>query len=333
VAKKRIKDIQNTTGLQNGVFFLIFLISVIITFPIGTEAIEYVVVNGLRGEVFNVTGDERAVDRDEDKSIKNIQSYITAGRNEWQYKIRKISYWNNWAVDLYKDTNNPVRFWFNPVLALFAFIIFFSIIISILITTLLPSKYGYFRQKIEREVIISLDRIYYIRNGEYFQGEPEGIREELSNADLNKVYELEKELNMTRDDIFAVIKAVEWEANSGLYRFIHPLRGIGLYLTNHFTERYANAILSIVYIGAAFLIIIIGLRGLKFIPASEPSLVFFALGLEFSILITYAITLLFSKPEEQSKISENTGSGDYMIQSDKQMEKLLRSFINWKKKV
>ena len=85
--------------------------------------------------------------------------------------------------------------------------------------------------------------------------------------------------------------------------------------------------------GAAFLIIIIGLRGLKFIPSTQPSLVFFALGLEFNMLFTYAFTLMFSRQEDESKdtLSGNSKHEMEMLSnqfgSDKQVERLLRVFI------
>jgi hypothetical protein len=84
--------------------------------------------------------------------------------------------------------------------------------------------------------------------------------------------------------------------------------------------------------GAAVLIIIIGLRGLKFIPPTQPSLVLFALGLEFSLLIIYAITLMYSKQDEEKEIEPiyahsqnnylNTDFG-----SARDIERLLRVFI------
>lgn len=119
------------------------------------------------------------------------------------------------------------------------------------------------------------------------------------------------------------------------YKMIHPLRGLNVYMRLYFTEKYGNPILGMVYIGAAVLIIIIGLRGLKFIPASQPSLIFFALGLEFSLLFLYAFTLIFSKPEDVNNIGEperetqNTGIFANSSNSH-EIENLLRVFINKK---
>jgi hypothetical protein len=74
---------------------------------------------------------------------------------------------------------------------------------------------------------------------------------------------------------------------------------------------------------------------LKFIPASQPSLIFFALGLEFSLLFLYAFTLIFSKPEEVNDIGEpereTAKAGIFASTGNShEIENLLRVFINKK---
>jgi hypothetical protein len=313
--------------LQKFVFALIFVISVLIAYSTTVNVLKYFVVNNLNGAIYDSTGMYKALDFENDKQINSIKM-----RDGWEKKVRYISKYNNWAVDLHIGEPTHSRFWFQPIFSIFSIVVFFGVIISSIITTLLPIEYGYFRQKISREIINSLDAIYNTRNGNFLHYEPEGIRAELDEADLKTLYELSSELSMSLDELYTIKNAIEWEKSSLLFKIIHPFKGLNLYLRNHFTEKYSNSILSFVYIGAAFLIIIIGLRGLKFIPASEPSLVFFALGLEFSILITYAITLMFSKPDEQTPVSDGSGTSDKLMISDKQMEKLLRAFSNWKSK-
>jgi hypothetical protein len=41
---------------------------------------------------------------------------------------------------------------------------------------------------------------------------------------------------------------------------------------------------------------------------------------------------MFSKPDEQTPVSDGSGTSDKLMISDKQMEKLLRAFSNWKSK-
>lgn len=330
---KNLDNHLKTTSLQKLVFVILFLVGAITFYSLATQGIKYFVIQTLKGKVHDTTGEIVTLSFEDDKmKDRLVEEYKPYQENDKPKKFETISALNNWAIDVYIGQPNQTRFWLSPIFSLFAFVMFFGIFFAIFFSTVLPSEYGYFRQKIEREIINSLDKIHYIRYGEYLHSEPEGIREEMKNADLQDLYKLSAELNMNIDDLKTLKNAVSWKESSSLQKLLHPIDGLNLYLRNHFTEKYSNSILAFVYIGAAFLIIIVGMRGLKFIPASQPSLVFFALGLEFSILITYALTLMFSKPEEQSPVGEGAGSTDKLITSDKQMEKLLRSFINWKQK-
>jgi hypothetical protein len=76
--------------------------------------------------------------------------------------------------------------------------------------------------------------------------------------------------------------------------------GISTYMKFHFTEHYANMVQGLAYAGAAFLIIMIGIRGLKFIPAVKPSPILMALGIEFSLLCLLALTLMYTEEEERT---------------------------------
>lgn len=75
--------------------------------------------------------------------------------------------------------------------------------------------------------------------------------------------------------------------------------GLRLYMVHHFTEKYSNNVTGLAYGGAAFLIIAVGIRGLKFIPSTRPSLIFFSILLEFSMLSLLAITLVYTEEEER----------------------------------
>lgn len=72
-----------------------------------------------------------------------------------------------------------------------------------------------------------------------------------------------------------------------------------LYMVHHFTERYANNVTGFAYGGAAILIIAVGIRGLKFIPATRPSVIMLAILLEFSLLALMAISLFYTEEEER----------------------------------
>jgi hypothetical protein len=78
------------------------------------------------------------------------------------------------------------------------------------------------------------------------------------------------------------------------------MSGIATYMKFHFAEHYANTVQGLAYAGAAFLIIMIGIRGLKFIPAEQPSPILMALGVEFSLLSLLALSLLYTEEEERT---------------------------------
>lgn len=78
------------------------------------------------------------------------------------------------------------------------------------------------------------------------------------------------------------------------------MTGLSMYMKYHFVEEYANKVQGAAYGGAAFLIIVVGIRGLKFIPATKPSFILFALGVEFTMLTLLAVTLIFTEEEERT---------------------------------
>lgn len=91
------------------------------------------------------------------------------------------------------------------------------------------------------------------------------------------------------------IKAAHaWEGNH--LKIFSALR---LYMAHHFTERYSNNVTGFAYGGAAILIIAVGIRGLKFIPSTRPSLILFAILLEFSMLALLAFVLFYTEEEER----------------------------------
>ncbi len=97
-----------------------------------------------------------------------------------------------------------------------------------------------------------------------------------------------KEIEDTRDGL-------KWRKNHFIL-----MSGLRLYMAHHFTEKYSNNVTGLAYGGAAFLIVAVGIRGLKFIPAQQPSLILLAISLEFSMLMLLAITLIYTEEEERS---------------------------------
>ncbi|MBI5645406.1 MAG: hypothetical protein HY962_00620 [Ignavibacteriae bacterium] len=79
----------------------------------------------------------------------------------------------------------------------------------------------------------------------------------------------------------------------------NPLVPLKFYFRYHVTAVYGNMIQGLVAGGAAILIFVIGLRGLKLIPPEEPSLILMALSLEFILLIVLMLTFAGSAQEER----------------------------------
>ncbi len=86
-----------------------------------------------------------------------------------------------------------------------------------------------------------------------------------------------------------------------LWRRNHLLimKGLRLYMAHHFTEKYSNNVTGLAYGGAAFLIVAVGIRGLKFIPPQRPSFILLAIFLEFTMLSMLAVTLIYTEEEER----------------------------------
>ncbi|GAB5465927.1 MAG: hypothetical protein Kapaf2KO_13630 [Candidatus Kapaibacteriales bacterium] len=87
---------------------------------------------------------------------------------------------------------------------------------------------------------------------------------------------------------------LEWDRNH-----FKVFKGLRLYMAHHFSEKYSNNVTGAAYIGAAVLIIAVGIRGLKFIPATKPSAILGAIFLEFSLLSLMGVTLLYTEEEER----------------------------------
>jgi hypothetical protein len=99
---------------------------------------------------------------------------------------------------------------------------------------------------------------------------------------------------------FVVIEIIDLK-NGLLWRRnrLHLTKGFRLYMSHHFTEKYSNLVTGLAYGGAAFLIVAVGIRGLKFIPATRPSFILLAISLEFVMLSLLAVTLMYTEEEER----------------------------------
>jgi len=253
---------------------------------------------------------------------------------ETKGNLKSTNYLFLWAVDVYKDTPQEARYWFNPLLSLVSFVFIMSSLFAFSISSLLPIKFGLMRQKIEREIanLISTITVNYFGSSEEY--EQREIIEMIKNADMHQMYENHEEWDMPLEDLIVLQRAIIWKQSGMMYQFFHLNDGISMYMKFYFTVKYSNAVLGFVYIGAAVLIIVVGLRGLKFIPPTQPSIVLFSLGLEFTLLVVYAFSLIYTKQDEENEKlhKSHSGSSDNVFLgsdfgSSREIEKLLRVFI------
>lgn len=246
------------------------------------------------------------------------------------------SYITKWAIVdnrfSEKSAIPQARYLFNPLLALLPMILTLSAALAALFSALLPKNIGLLRQKIEREIVNSLDRIARNIYGEHTDAELQGIISNLLGSDMRQLHDYAELVSVPYHEVETLQRAVRWHESSSVMHLVRVGGAIKFYMRQYFTVQYSNSILGLVYIGAAALIIIIGIRGLKFIPPSEPSIILFALGLEFVLLIIYALTLMYSRQEDLPNNEHHTEKLDMFFGGDnvggsKEVEDLLRVFI------
>lgn len=180
----------------------------------------------------------------------------------------------------------------SPWLTFGVFSIFFGFIVATLVTAMIPSRMGYIGNKIHREIHHTIDRIDEQTGDKISREEIERITAANSRDDLTAI---EKEFGpVIVDEIRDVRNANQW-----LKMPLKVFKGLRLYMTRHFSEKYSNNVQGFAYGGAAILIVIIGIRGLKFIPPTQPSILLAAITLEFTMLMLLAVTLFYTEEEQR----------------------------------
>lgn len=257
-------------------------------------------------------------------------------------RIDFVNRWYEWGlvVDLnsegiYNRDLEAKVYLFNPMLALAPVTIAMGFVVASIVSALLPPSVGLLRKNLEREIAQALHQL--AENVYGIASQPlvaEEIALRIRKATTVQLHDIATEYGTSTDDLLLLQRALLWQSG-GLRRIVFLASAVRLYLRNHFTIEYEQAVLGSIYVGAAVLIIIIGLRGLQFIPKERPSLVLFAIALEFVLLIAYAVTLMFSPSQEspsrqRNELSEVFGAASIAtspLASVRYTEKLLRMFI------
>jgi len=224
----------------------------------------------------------------------------------------------------------PADYIFRPLLAFTPLVVVGGFVLAALLTCFFPG--GYVRQKIQREIQTMLDHLSVAQYGEHTPEEIRQLTRDIASADLRRLHDLADVYHVQYEDLELLQGAIHWRDAKGLSQWTKTHDAIKFYMREYFTERYSNTVLGLVYMGAAVLIIVIGIRGLKFLPSTDPSIVLGALGLEFMLLITYAVVMIYGKPEDSSQTmsasgGHSIGGGDQGLLLDGESEQILRAFL------
>lgn len=195
-----------------------------------------------------------------------------------------------WIIKSEKLGEEPIHI--NPELTFGIVSIFFGFLCAIVVTAMLPRQIGYISNKIEREIDATINRIDEQTGDKISREEIERITSPGSRDDLTPI---ERQFGpVIVNEIEDVRQARGWKRNRLLVT-----KGLRLYMTRHFAEKYSNNVQGFAYGGAAILIVVIGIRGLKFIPPTQPSILLTAITLEFTMLLLLAVTLFYTEEEQR----------------------------------
>lgn len=207
-------------------------------------------------------------------------------------QLNVVSTWGQWTFQLGEEQTIIIAPWLA-----FGFIdVFIGFTLALVVSLVLPESLGFMKLKLARELDLVRKRIKTQTNIS-------------TDAELNQWFswsrndvEAEGERRNFQDNVISEIidasEALRWYKKNMISQiWIFP--AIRLYMSHHFTLKYANNVQGAAYMGAANLIIFIGIRGLKFIPAEQPSPILFALFIEFSLLVLLGITLIYTEEEER----------------------------------
>lgn len=212
---------------------------------------------------------------------------MSSGQGDEEFDYTKSS--SEWVVAAEKLGEDPIVL--QPVLTFGILSAFFGFVIAIIVTAMIR-KVGYVARKIDREIIHTINRIDEQTGDKISREEIERITAAHSKDDLTAI---EKEFGpVIVDEIDDVRGARKWQKNP-----LQVFKGLRLYMTRHFSEKYSNNVQGFAYGGAAILIVVIGIRGLKFIPPTQPSILLAAITLEFAMLMLLAVTLFYTEEEQR----------------------------------
>ena len=181
----------------------------------------------------------------------------------------------------------------NPYFAFLPLHIFLASLVAFLISMFLPStNLAWVRGKLMREY----DRVGSLLEKQFRAHDVDF--QAILNADRDRREQ------MLRYTTLPQVVLSEIEDFNSVRRWVNgetanPFIPVTFYFRYRISASYGNLIQGLVSGGAAILIFVIGLRGLKLIPQEEPSLILMALSIEFILLIVLMVTFAGSAQEER----------------------------------
>lgn len=326
--RSRVVELSKHSPVQVFSFVIIGLVASVAIFTlVATPILEVFFENFLRSDV-----------------IRDGSAVVYRISENRQDEILMTSQYTTWAlVDPSIQGNLPgvrvgeilvkpsyrAEYVFRPLVALAPLALVGGFVLAALLSALLSGSLGYLSQKIERETLVALDRLALAHFGHHTPHELQQLQRDIARADVRRLHDLADVYGVAYNDLELLQQALLWMEASGLNRVAKTLSAVKFYMREYFTDRYANTILGLVYMGAAVLIIVIGIRGLKFLPATDPSVVLSALALEFMLLITYAAVLMYGRAEEAPglRVQASSSTASETQDSDSDTEQLLRALL------
>ncbi len=182
----------------------------------------------------------------------------------------------------------------NPYYAFMPLHIFFALVMAFLVSMFLPagSPLAWVRGKVLRE----FERVGFLLEKQFDAHDVDlaailGVNSD-QREHMLRFTTLPQVVINEIDDYLAIRRWVEGKSSN-------PLTPVKFYFRYRISASYGNLIQGLVSGGAAILIFVIGLRGLKLIPQEEPSLILMALSIEFILLIVLMVTFAGSAQEER----------------------------------
>ncbi len=313
-SRSQLVELNAHTSVQLTILYLLAATSILVLFVFVAAPMLDVFFSGfLRSDVI--------------RDGRSVTYRVAENRAE---EVVETGTFTTWALADPRTTNVRMphaEYIFKPVIALAPLVVVCGFLVAALLTAFLPRRVGYLRQKIEREILVALDKLAMRLYGEHTADEVRGLTKEICTADARKLHDLADTYGIAHSDLELLQKALIWRDAKGADQLLKTHHAVKFYMREYFTDRYSNAVLGMVYMGAAVLIIVIGIRGLKFLPATDPSVVLSALGLEFMLLVTYAAILMYGRTEESSMVAAPHSSVIAELDRDADTEQLIRAFL------